>query len=138
MTDILQYLKEQSDDQFKRQIQYILDQLNSNTDLDGENKEEAQSLNANEGEEGDDDEDEDDEEEDEEDEMFGAEEAEFNDTIEDPNVLVGEDLLTNEFLESEEEGKRQMMMINELMERDQKQRSANTRNHSGIGGQIPG
>jgi len=66
--------------------------------------------------------------------MFGAEEAEFNDTIEDQSIPVGEDLLANEFLESEEEGQKQFQLINQLMERDQKQKSANTRNHSGIGG----
>jgi hypothetical protein len=49
MPEVLQYLMEQSDEQFKRQIQYILEQLNSNNEVpDGENKEGAQSMNANE------------------------------------------------------------------------------------------
>ncbi len=64
MHEVLQYLMEQSDEQFKRQIQYILEQLNNNNDglKDGDNKDGAQSINANEGEDDIDDEDEDDEE----------------------------------------------------------------------------
>ena len=83
MPEVLQYLMEQSDEQFKRQIQYILEQLNNNNDglQDGDNKDGAQSINANEGEDDIDDEDEDDEEEDDEEEMFDAEDAEFNDVI---------------------------------------------------------
>ena len=94
---------EQSDEQFKRQIQYILEQLNSNSDgqVDGDTKDGAKSINANEGEEDIDDEDEDDEEDEEDDEMFDAEDAEFNDIIDEKGVLVGEDLLVNEFAANE-------------------------------------
>lgn len=81
MPEVLQYLMEQSDDQFKRQIQYILEQLNSKNDdeQDGDKKDGAQSINANEGEDDIDDEEEDDEDDYDEEEMFDAEE--FNDII---------------------------------------------------------
>jgi hypothetical protein len=97
MPEVLQYLMEQSDEQFKRQIQYILEQLNSNNDQsDGDNKDGAKSINANEGEDDIDDEDEDDEEDDEE-EIFDAEDAEFNDIIDEQGIQIGEDLLVSEF-----------------------------------------
>lgn len=107
MPEVLQYLMEQSDEQFKRQIQYILEQLNSNSDnqVDGDTKDGAKSINANEGEEDIDDEDEDEEEDEEEDEMFDAEDAEFNDIIDEQGVLVGEELLVNEFVANESEAK---------------------------------
>ena len=95
MPEVLQYLMEQSDEQFKRQIQYILEQLNSNTEQQGETKDDA--INANEGEEDIDDDEEEDEEDDEEDEIFDAEDAEFNDIIDEQGLLVGEELLINEF-----------------------------------------
>jgi hypothetical protein len=81
MRTFLEHLMEQSDEQFRRQIQYILEQLNSNNDGDGDNKDGAQSINANEGEDDIDDEDEEDDDDDEEEEMFDAEDAEFNDII---------------------------------------------------------
>jgi hypothetical protein len=60
-----------------------LEQLNNNNDglKDWDNKDGAQIINAKEGEDDNDDEDEDDEEEDDEEEMFDAEDAEFNDVI---------------------------------------------------------
>lgn len=94
MPEVLQYLMEQSDDQFKRQIQYILDQLNNNNEPDGEKD---QSINANEGDDDVDDEDEDDEEDDDEEEIFDAEDAEFNDVIDEQGIEIGEELLVNEF-----------------------------------------
>ena len=42
MPEVLQYLMQQSDDQFKRQIQYILDQLNMQSDP---NQNENASIN---------------------------------------------------------------------------------------------
>ena len=141
MPEVLQYLMEQSDEQFKRQIQYILEQLNSNNDLkdDDQNKEEAKSINANEMEEDIDDEDEDDEEDDEDEEMFDAEDTEFNDIIDEKDVLVGEELLVTEFEATPEEAQQQMHTVSAVMERDQKQRMNNNRNHSAIGhGQMAG
>lgn len=83
MPEVLQYLMEQSDEQFKRQIQYILEQLNSNSDKekDEENNEGTKSINAAEGEDDQDEEEDEDEDEDEEERMFDAEDAEFNDII---------------------------------------------------------
>jgi len=60
-------------------------------------------LNVNEGEDEIDDEDEDDEEDDDEEKMFEADDAEFNDVIEDQNMAVGEELLVAEFRASKEE-----------------------------------
>ena len=84
-----------------------MEQLNNNNDglQDGDNKDGAQSINANEGEDDIDDEDEDDEEEDDEEEMFDAEDAEFNDVIDEQGILVGEELLVNEFLADPEDAK---------------------------------
>lgn len=72
--------------------------MNSNNEVnqDGDNKDGAQSINANEGEEEEiEDEDEDEEDDDDEEEMFDAEDAEFNDIIDEQGILVGEDLLGN-------------------------------------------
>lgn len=133
MPEVLQYLMEQSDEQFKRQIQYILEQLNNNNEGQQEDKNDgAKSINANEGEEDIDDEDEDDEEEDDEEEMFDAEDAEFNDIIDEQGVLVGEELLVSEFAADEGEAKAQMQTITGVIEKDQKQRNIN-RNPSQIG-----
>lgn len=94
MPEVLQYLMEQSDEQFKRQIQYILEQLNSNSDQkDDDNKDGAKSINAAEGEDDQDEEEDEDEDEDEEERMFDAEDAEFNDIIDEKGQLIGEDLL---------------------------------------------
>ncbi len=84
MPEILQYLMQQSDEQFKRQIQYILDQLSSQDEKSpNDGAADTSSLNPNEQEEQDfDDEDEEDEDEEEDDEMVEEEEGEFNDIIE--------------------------------------------------------
>lgn len=112
MPEVLQYLMEQSDEQFKRQIQYILEQLNSNTDNQQDDKNEgAKSINANEEDEEIDDEDEDDEEEEEDEEMFDAEDAEFNDIIDEKGILVGEDLLESEFIINPDEASKQLQTI---------------------------
>lgn len=117
MQEVLQYLMQQSDDQFKRQIQYILDQLNMQ--VEGQNAETG-SINPNEQEEEefeDEEEDEDDEEDDEED-IVEEEEGEFNDIIDEQGILVGEDLLVNEFIATKEEGNNQVKTAQILMERD--------------------
>lgn len=108
MPEVLQYLMEQSDEQFKRQIQYILEQLNSKSDeAEGaENKDGAQSINANEGEDDIDDEEEDDEDDYDEEEMFDAEDEEFNDIIDEQGVVVGEKFFVSEFMADEEEAKK--------------------------------
>ena len=94
--------------------------MNSNNDgqQDGGDKDGARSINANEGEDDIDDEDEDDEEDDDEEEMFDAEDAEFNDIIDEQGILVGEELLVNEFLASPEEAKKQVQTVVMLMEKD--------------------
>lgn len=110
MPEVLQYLMEQSDEQFRRQIQYILEQLNSkNDDVEGgEHKDGAQSINANEGEDDIDDEEEDDEDDYDEEEMFDAEDEEFNDIIDEQGAVVGEKFLVSEFMAGEDEAKIQM------------------------------
>jgi hypothetical protein len=67
------------------------------------NQNENASINQQE-EEDFDDEDEDDDEEDDEEDMVEEEEGEFNDIIDEQGILVGEDLLVNEFITSKEEG----------------------------------
>jgi LisH domain-containing protein ARMC9 len=117
MPEVLQYLMEQSDEQFKRQIQYILEQLNNNNEPDGEKD---QSINANEGDDDVDDEDEDDEEDDDEEEIFDAEDAEFNDVIDEQGIMIGEDLLVNDFEAAEQDAKMQLQKVVALMEKDQR------------------
>jgi len=99
MPEVLEYLMNQSDDQFKRQIQYILEQLNNDEDKEGD----SGSLNANDDEDLEDDED--DEEDD--DEILEEEEGEFNDIINEQGLLVGEDLLVNEFMLNPDDANRQ-------------------------------
>lgn len=65
-----------------------------------------------------DDEDEDDEEEDEEDDMVEEEEGEFNDIIDEQGILVGEDLLVNEFIASRDEGMQHIEIVMALQDRD--------------------
>lgn len=110
MPEVLQYLMQQSDEQFKRQIQYILDQLK------GEQADQQQEDFDDE--EDDDDDDEDDDEED----IVEEEEGEFNDVIEEQGVLLGEDLLVQEFLAGQEEGMQQLRTVSVLMERDRQRR----------------
>ena len=102
MPEVLQYLMEQSDEQFKRQIQYILEQLNSDAQQEGDQKE-GKSINANEEEDEVDDEEEDEEDDDGEEKMFEGDDAEFNDNIEDQNIPKGEELLLWLFKASHEE-----------------------------------
>lgn len=64
------------------------------------------------------DDDEDDEEEDDEDKMFEADDAEFNDIIDDQNMPIGEDLLVSEFKASDQEAQFQVESINNVMEKD--------------------
>lgn len=66
--------------------------------------------------------------------MFDAEDAEFNDIIDEQGILVGEDLLVSEFLASPDAAKNQMQTVVMLMEKEQRQRVNNNRNQSAIGG----
>lgn len=84
MNEVLAFLMSSSDEQFKRQIQYILDQLNQQNPTDTNN--ETSSLNPNENEE-DDFENEDEEEEESDggesdgEDVIEEDEGEFNDII---------------------------------------------------------
>lgn len=91
MPDVLQYLMNQSDDQFKKQIQYILEQLfnqqDEPKDTDGNSSLNVQDLED----------DEDEAEESDDDEILEEDDGEFNDIIDEPGVMLGEELLVNEF-----------------------------------------
>jgi len=63
--------------------------------------------------------------------MFDAEDAEFNDIIDEQGVLVGEELLMSEFGANQNEARNQVETIGQLMEKDRGQK----RNQSAIGGQ---
>jgi hypothetical protein len=121
MPEVLQYLMQQSDEQFKRQIQYILDQLKG---------EQADQQQEDFDDEEDDD---DDDEEDDEEDIVEEEEGEFNDVIEEQGVLLGEDLLVQEFLAGQEEGMQQLRTVSVLMERD-RQRRAQVQSQNNLGG----
>lgn len=86
MPEVLQYLMNQSDDQFKKQIQYILEQLFNSQEEDKEDQADASSINV-----GDQDlEDDEDDEEDDDDEILEEDDGEFNDIIDEPGVMLGE------------------------------------------------
>jgi len=83
MKEVLEYLMENSDERYRKQIQYILDQLNSDKTTDDD----TQSDTNDEDNDYDDMEDEDD---------FGEDEY-IEDNINNPNVLTGEELLKKHF-----------------------------------------
>lgn len=121
----------QSDEQFKRQIQYILEQLNNQDDQkDNENA----SLNG-----GDQDMEDDEEEEDDEDEILEEDDGEFNDIIDEQGIMVGEEWLVSEFALDEKEGRAQQQKIFQLYqkEKDRKARNQQTHSASGISRQSP-
>jgi hypothetical protein len=116
MPEVLQYLMQQSDEQFKRQIQYILDQLNNQGDQQQEQP--SQPEEDFDDEEDDDDDDEEDDEED----IVEEEEGEFNDIIDEQGIMVGEDLLVSEFVGSQDEGVQQIRTVQIMMDRDRQRR----------------
>ena len=118
MPEVLQYLMQQSDEQFKRQIQYILDQLNNQGDQQQQQEQPSQPEEDFDDEEDDDDDDEEDDEED----IVEEEEGEFNDIIDEQGIMVGEDLLVSEFVGSKEEGVQQIRTVQMMMDRDRQRR----------------
>ena len=50
--------------------------------------------------------------------MFDAEDAEFNDIIDEQGILVGEELLVSTFAENQEGAKEQILAVAALMEKD--------------------
>jgi LisH domain-containing protein ARMC9 len=118
MPEVLQYLMQQSDEQFKRQIQYILDQLNNQGDQQQQQEQPSQPEEDFDDEEDDDDDDEEDDEED----IVEEEEGEFNDIIDEQGIMVGEDLLVSEFVGSQEEGVQQIRTVQMMMDRDRQRR----------------
>lgn len=111
MAEMLEYLMQNSDEQFQRQIQYILTQLSSESPQSDQEEEEEEGQ-------GDDEEEEDEEYGDEEGdgEAEGEEDAEYNDTIKIEGVLVGEDLLTSQFVLPGEAAMTQTMTISKKIE----------------------
>lgn len=131
MPEMLQHLMEQSDDQFKKQIQYILDQLFNTGAATDEDIQETQSLNA----EQQDLEDDEDDEEDDDDEIPEEDDGEFNDIIDEPGVMLGEELLSSEFAAQDPE---QNKMLTELYMRDREKKSQNQNlSQSNIGRSSP-
>ena len=66
--------------------------------------------------------DDDDDEEDDEEDIVEEEEGEFNDIIDEQGILVGEDLLVNDFMIGQDEGMQQFRTVQMLMERDRQRR----------------
>ena len=60
------------------------------------------------------------EEDDDEEEIFDAEDAEFNDVIDEQGIMIGEDLLVNDFEAAEQDAKMQLQKVVALMEKDQR------------------
>lgn len=90
MNDILEYLMQNSDERYRKQIQYILEQLNTDKMVDDD----AQSDTNDEDNDYDDMEDEDD---------FGEDEY-IEENPNNPNVLTGEELLRKHFSLAAEPG----------------------------------
>ncbi len=126
MPEVLQYLMQQSDEQFKRQIQYILDQLNNqNPESNGEEQQQQPEEDFD-----DEEEDDDDDEEEEEEDIVEEEEGEFNDIIDEQGILVGEDLLVNDYVAGPEEGNQQLRTVQMLMDRERQRRMQQTQSQS--------
>ena len=66
--------------------------------------------------------DDDDEEDDEEEDIVEEEEGEFNDIIDEQGILVGEDLLVNDYLATSEEGNQQLRAVQMRMDHDRQRR----------------
>lgn len=141
MPEVLQYLMNQVDDQFKRQIQYILEQLNNqHGKKEGEGESDMfQGDNAN-GEDqndreddmksynggaGDQDLEDDEEDEDDEDDILEEDDGEFNDIIDEQGIMVGEDWLINEFILPQEQGEEQIKTIIDLYSKDREKKNQN-------------
>jgi len=110
MPDMLQMQMNMSDDQFKKQIQYILDQL-FNSQEEPDKNDGASSINVGEQ----DLEDDEDEEEDDDDEILEEDDGEFNDIIDEPGVMLGEELLVNEFLNKDKEEDQYKFIVEKYM-----------------------
>ena len=119
MPEVLQYLMNQVDDQFKRQIQYILEQLNNQHgkkegegesdmfqgDKDGDDlNDRDDDMKSYNGGAADQDLEDDENEDDEEDDILEEDDGEFNDIIDEAGIMVGEEWLINEFILPEERG----------------------------------
>lgn len=152
MPEVLQYLMNQVDDQFKRQIQYILEQLNNQhgkkegegeSDMfQGENGEEAEredDMKSYNGGENDQDLEDDEDEEDDEDDILEEDDGEFNDIIDEQGIMVGEDWLISEFILPQEQGEQQVKAVIDLYQKDREKKTANQHNASasGISRQSP-
>ena len=124
MSDMLQYVMQNSDEQFQRQIQYILTQVTSEP-IDGDQEKEEEMKDG-----GIEDEEEDEEDEYGEDDGEGSqanefeEEGEYNDTIKIEGIPIGEELLTQQFMLGSDEGMAQTITITKRME-DQKEERLN-------------
>ena len=109
----------QVDDQFKRQIQYILEQLNNQHgkkegegesdmfqgDKDGDDlNDRDDDMKSYNGGAADQDLEDDEDEDDEEDDILEEDDGEFNDIIDEAGIMVGEEWLINEFILPEERG----------------------------------
>lgn len=117
---MLQYVMQNSDEQFQRQIQYILNQLTADAVEVAQEREDE--LNEDEV----DDEEEEDEEYGEEQEL--EEDGEYNDTIKIEGIPVGEELLTQQFVLSNDQAMAQTMTISKRIEEQREHKL----NHSAI------
>ena len=104
MQEMLEYLMQNSDEQFQRQIQYILNQL------------QAEGVEDEREEEVEDEEEDEDENSEDFDGQDGEEDGEYNDTIKIEGVPIGEELLTSMFVLGSQEAIEQTMNITKRME----------------------
>lgn len=126
MADMLEYVMQNSDEQFQRQIQYILNQLTAEA-VEG-NQEREDEQNEDEIDDEEEDEDEYGEEGNNEHQEDLEEDGEYNDTIKIEGIPVGEELLTQQFVLINDQAMAQTMTISKRME-DQKEQKLN---HSAI------
>ena len=111
--EILKYLMENSDERFTKQIQYIMDQLNSDPKEKSELLSKSQTLSES------NDEDNDVDDLDEDDDLVEEEELEESIHL-DKSIPLGEDLLNQYFLLPPEEALKQTNMIKSMVKDQQK------------------
>ena len=79
----------------------------------------------------------DEDEDDDEDEILEEDDAEFNDVIDHEGILVGEDLLMNDFVASDQQADEQRKHVLEVYQRDKERKSQANVSHSNIGRSSP-
>lgn len=79
----------------------------------------------------------DEDEDDDEDEILEEDDAEFNDIIDHEGILVGEDLLMNDYQANDTQADQQRKLVSQMYQRDKERKSQANVSHSNIGRSSP-